>query len=226
MTAAALAALLSSAFAWFIRLPLPFDGFAAVAAAGLAAFGTLALIACAPKGWVWSEAELLQHSFQVRHGLGKQSTAVALEAIATAHQRAETLRRHAKAMREDMSAQINIAADRLDAAAREIFYVPDRQRYLRSILVRSELIEDAAAAHAKLRKRKSGEAEDASRAKLSTAVEALEAAFEQSDLLAARGLLQDVEIASDVAERLLAPRQNLRDAHPTDRSFLKEDSGS
>jgi hypothetical protein len=209
--AAGVATVLSVAFAWFMRLPLPFDGFSAVAAAMLAAFGTLALAAWMPVHWVWSDADRLSHAFQARHGISDTSARIALQTITTAHTRAGTLREAGSAMRKEMAIKVEAVADRLDTAAREIFYTPDRQRDLRAVLVRSELIEDAATAHARLRERElGGPTEDASREKLTAALDALEAAFDQTELLAARGLLQEVEVASDVAERLLAPRSSLK----------------
>ncbi|MEO0390706.1 MAG: hypothetical protein AAF218_07165 [Pseudomonadota bacterium] len=204
---AALAAVVAVAFALTVRLPLPFDGFAVLAAGAMAALGTLALCAWLPPQAMWTDAERLRLAFQARHGLGAASADQALATITTAHSRATTLRRAAGAMRGDMAAVITGLADRLDAAAREIFYIPDRQRGLRTVLTRSELIVDAATAHAALRARKSGAVEDASRAKLKAAAEALDNAFDRSDLAAARGLLQEVEVASDVAERLLTPRR-------------------
>gem|GEM_PF-4978572 len=80
----------------------------------------------------------------------------------------------------------------------------------RAVLIRSELIEDAARAHAALRKRDQNETEQVSREKLLTALSALDAAFDQSDLQVARGLLHEVEAASDVAETLLKPRRTLQ----------------
>ena len=205
--AASIAALAGVGFAWFVRLPLPFPGFSALAAACLAALGTLALVAWMPRKWVWTDAERLRMAFQARHGVSEAAAGMALGAITTTHARAESLRRSAAVMREDIAKEVMAIADRLDTAAREIFYAPDRQRGLRNVLVRSELIEEAAAAHAALRRRKHTPTEDLSRSKLSAALEALDAAFDQTDLLAARGLLQEVEVASDVAERLLTPRR-------------------
>lgn len=202
------AAIVAAGFAWLVRLPLPFDGFAVLAAAALACVGTLALIAWLPPRWVWSDAETLRLAFQARHGLTDTGAEMALDAITTAHARAETLRRSAAVMRDDMAAKVNGVADRLDTAAREIFYVPDRRRDLRNVLLRAELIVDAASAHARLRGRNQTETEDQSRTKLTAAVDALDAAFDQTELLAARGLLQEVGVASDVAERLLTPRQS------------------
>ncbi len=205
--AGGIAALASAGFAWFVRLPLPFPGFSALAAACLAAVGTLALVAWMPRRWVWTDAERLRMAFQARHGVSDAAAGMALGAITTTHARAENLRRSASVMRDDIAKEVTAIADRLDAAAREIFYAPDRQRGLRNVLVRSELIEEAAAAHVALRRRKHAPTEDLSRDKLSAALEALDAAFDQTDLLAARGLLQEVEVASDVAERLLKPRR-------------------
>ncbi len=202
------AVLSSVGYVAFIRLPLPFDGFSVLVAAVLAGLGTLMLIAWMPRSWVWSETELLREAFQARHDLTEQATTLALEAISTAHRRAENLRNAAAAMRQEVAEQIGTVADKLDSAAREIFYAPERLRDLRAVLLRSELIEEAATAHASLRNRQQSATEDASRAKLLTAVAALDAAFEQTDLQAARGLLQEVEVASEVAERLLTPRHS------------------
>lgn len=203
------AAVFCAAFAFLVRLPLPFEGFAALAAAGLAFLATLTLVAWMPTRWVWTEGERLRHAFQARHGVSDYAAGSALEAITSTHARANALRDSAKAMRDDVAERVQAVADRLDSAAREIFYAPARQRDLRAVLIRSELIEDAAAAHAKLRARAHSETEDASRRKLIAAVDALEAAFDQTDLLAARGLLAEVEAASEVAETVLKPRRRI-----------------
>lgn len=202
LLAAAVAIFLSA----FLRLPLPFDGFAVVFAAAVAFVGTLAISAWMPAKWVWSDAERLRLAFQLRHDLSEEAAQRALVAITDAHNRALQLRQFGKEMRADVQAQMDGVADRLDAAAREIFYAPERHRALRTVLVRSALIEDAASAHAGLRKRGHEATEDAARDKLLAAIAALDAAFDQTDLLAAKGLLRDVAIASDVAERLLTPQ--------------------
>ncbi len=204
---ALVAAAASAAFAWLVRLPLPFPGFAVAAAAGLAFLGTLTLASWMPRPWLWTDAEALRHAFRARHGISDVAASSALEAISTAHLRAETLRRAATAMRADVADRVAAMADRLDAAAREIFYEPGRQRDLRAVLIRAELIVDAAKAHAALRRREHADTEAASRQKLVAAVEALDAAFDETTLLAARGLLAEVEAASEVAETVLKPRQ-------------------
>lgn len=212
-SAGVFAAVVSASFVWFVRLPLPFTGFSVVAAAGLAALGTVTLVSWMPKNWLWSEADRLRHAFRARHGITDMAAGSALDAITTAHIRANALRKAAGSMRDDVADKVNTVADRMDASAREIFYAPERHRDLRAVLIRSELIEDAASAHAALRRRKQKETEDASRQKLLNAVDALDAAFDQTDLLAARGLLAEVEAASDVAETVLKPRRNLKYAN-------------
>ncbi|MEM8578330.1 MAG: hypothetical protein AAGF60_10795 [Pseudomonadota bacterium] len=207
--AGALAALLAAAFALSVRLPLPFGGFAALSAAGLAGLGTLALIALAPPAWIWTEAERLRLAFAARHDMAPDLAGAALAAIVQTHARAEALRQAAEPMRDDMADQVTAIADRLDAAAREIFYVPDRLRDLRAVLTRSELIEEAAAAHAALRRRAAHGTDEASRAKLAAAITALDLAFDRTELKAAQGLLQEVDVASSVAERLLTPARPL-----------------
>lgn len=217
--AALFSATICALFAWFVRLPLPFTGFAAGAAAALAALGTLTLVAWMPRTWIWSEAEMLRHAFMARHGLSDTAAGSALEAITMAHGRAIKLRQTAEAMREEVANKVRQVADRLDIAAREIFYAPERQRQLRSVLVRSELIEDAATAHAALRLRKHEATEQTSRAKLVAALDALDAAFDETDLLAAQGLLHNVAVASDVAEKVLAPRHAPSNAKLSDPSL-------
>lgn len=206
---AGLAAIGAAVFVWTTRLPLPFDGFAMLAAGALAFTGTLALIAWLPRRWVWRDQELLQQAFSERHDLSQDAAAASLEAITTAHARAETLRKATRMMREDIVADIEALADQLDGIAREIFYLPERRRDLRSILLRSELVEEAALAHAALRSRQEKSTEDASREKLRMAVASLRAALADANLTAAQTLLQQVEVASDVAEQLLKPRQRL-----------------
>ncbi|CUH79110.1 hypothetical protein TRM7557_02196 [Tritonibacter multivorans] len=210
-----LAASAAAAFAWFMRLPLPFEGFAIVAAGGLAFVATLSLVAFAPSSWVWSEAERLRMAFQARHGLTGDTAENVLEAIERAHGRAKVLRKSAGKMRKDMAERVLGTADRFDAAARELFYTPDRLRDLRAVLIRSKLIEDAALAHATLRQRKQAETEDTSRQKLATAIDALEAAFDATDLMAARGLLAEVETSSGVAETLLRPHNFKKTTGPS-----------
>ena len=204
--AAVLSASLAAAFALAFRLPLPVPGFAALAAAALAGAGTLALLAWLPAGWVWTEDERLRLAFRARHGITDAAAASALEAITQTHGRATRLRRAARAMRDDMAARVDALADRLDLAAREIFYLPRRHQALRTVLSRSALIEEAARAHAALRRRK-GEAatEDASRERLAAALGAIEEALDRTELSAARGLLHEVDVASGVAEDLLRP---------------------
>ncbi len=203
---ASVAAVLSSAHVWYGPMPLPFSGFSAVAAAVLAALGTLTAMAWLPSHWLWSETERLTLAFRAQHQLSATAAAAALETISGAHNRAQAFRKAAFVMRDDMADEVKDLADQLDATAREIFYHPGRRRDVRSILMRSELVEEAAIAHAALRRRKHRATEDISREKLSKAVQALKAAFDQADLLAARGLLQEVEVASEVAEQLLTPR--------------------
>lgn len=200
------ASTISAGFAWFVRMPLPFPGFAAVAAAGLSFLGTLTTLAAMPRNWVWSETEVLRQAFQARHGVSAHSAENALDAITKTHARARKLRHAAEAMRDDVAQRTLVIADRLDAGAREIFYDPERHRDLRAVLIRSELIENAAVAHAQLRRRKRAQTEDASRQKFLLALEALDAAFDETELLAARGLLAEVAVASEVAETLLKPR--------------------
>ncbi|MEM9968036.1 MAG: hypothetical protein AAF755_08055 [Pseudomonadota bacterium] len=196
-------------FALTVRLPLPFSGFSAVVAGGFAGLATLTCIAWMPPRWIWSDTELLRHAFKARHGLSDTAAKLALHTITTAHARAHQLRQASSVMREDIAKMVSLIAERLDASAREIFYEPERHRALRAVLIRSELIEDAARAHAALRRRGHQETEDVSRKKLVAAMEALQAAFDETDLLAARGLLRDVAVASNVAENLLAPRGRL-----------------
>ncbi|MEP3765153.1 MAG: hypothetical protein ABJM44_00095, partial [Marinomonas sp.] len=215
---ALLSCLLAVTFAFLFRLPLPFPGFSAVAAAGLAALGTLSFIAIMPPRWVWSEAERLRYAFQSQHSLSDAAAQRALDTITTAHARANSLRQSAMAMRDDVAKMIDAVADRIDAAAREIFYAPNQQRALRDVLIRSELIETAAQAHAALRRREHKDTEDVSRQKLLRAVKALDEAFEQTDLLAARGLLAEVDTSSSVAETVLKPRRPLQFNKATDPS--------
>ena len=197
-------------FALLVRLPLPFDGFAIVAAAGLAALLTIAFGLALPARFLWSDAERLAHAFSQRHSISDAGARVALDAITRAHDRAALLRGASDRFAEPLKARSQQLADRLDEAAREIFYDPDTLAIHRKTLVRSELIEDAVAAHATLRGRAESEANSAqveeSRAKVGAALDALEVAFDASEAQVADRLLAQVEVASATAETLLARR--------------------
>ncbi|MEM9756715.1 MAG: hypothetical protein AAF914_12010, partial [Pseudomonadota bacterium] len=164
-----------------------------------------------PLSWLWTEAERLRNAFSRRHGLSDTRSGLALAAITQAHHRADLLRDASVNFVDDLRAKAEGLADRLDAAAREIFYAPDALALHRKTLVRAELIEDAVAGHAALRARGESAANAAqmaeSRARVSDALDALEAAFDGAETRAADSLLANVEIASATAEALLAPRR-------------------
>jgi len=204
------AVLIAVAFAFLVRLPLPFDGFSALAAAGLALLLTLAFGLALPARLLWSDSERIAHAFSVRHGMSDTGAKVALDAITRAHDIAALLRGASDRFAEPLQSRAIALADRLDSAARDIFYDPETLAVHRKTLVRSELIEDAVAAHAALRGRAETDANSAqvveSRAKVSAALDALEAAFDASETQLADKLLAQVEVASATAETLLAPR--------------------
>lgn len=193
-----------------LRLPYPFPGFSAVAAAGVAFLGTFSLCYWMPASWIWSDTERLTHAFRVRHNVSDGRAASALQAIAAAHERADALRVTSKDFAPALKDRAVNAATRLDQAAREIFYEPERLTALRAIISRSELIADAVASHAKLRARADakGTQVELSRAQVGAALDALEDAFSSSDLTAAEGLLAQVTASSATAETLLAPRRS------------------
>jgi len=63
---AALAAIAGAVFALGVRLPLPFEGFAVLAAASLAFFGTLAVCLFLPPRWLGTAAKGLDHDRHAR----------------------------------------------------------------------------------------------------------------------------------------------------------------
>jgi len=207
----------SAVFVWFVRMPLPFEGFSIIAAGVLSCLGTLSVLTLLPAKWVWSEAELLRYAFQSQHGVSVYAAGSALDAIANAHSRATKLRALADTMRKDVAERTCNIADRLDAAALEIFYNPERHRDLRAVLIRSDLIEEAAISHVRLLRHKQAETENTSRTKFLLALDALEDAFDETELIAAKGLLAEVTVASDVAEALLKPRKALHEKQETRR---------
>lgn len=198
---------LAVAFALLVRLPLPFPGFAAVTAGGGAFVLTLAFGLALPARFLWSDAERLAHAFGQRHAISDAGARVALDTITRAHDRAALLRQASPKFAEPLQARSLAMADRLDAAAREIFYDPEALAVHRKTLVRSELIEDAVTAHATLRGRGETEANSAqmaeSRAKLGAALDALETAFDAAEAQVADTLLAQVDVASATAETLL-----------------------
>ncbi|MEM1274166.1 MAG: hypothetical protein AAGF88_10130 [Pseudomonadota bacterium] len=208
--AAFLAAIVAVGFALFVRLPLPFDYFAAVVAALLALILTFAIGLAWPAGWIWTDAERIRHAFARRHGLSDTRATLALDAITKAHRQAEVLRRAAPDFVETLQTHARAVADRLDAAAREVFYDPDALQVHRKTLVRAALIEEAVAAHLQLRRRGQQYANSAqmeeSRARVAAALDALDTAFDAAETKLADRLLQQVDVASATAETLLAPR--------------------
>lgn len=209
---ALIAGLASLAFVALVRLPLPFAGVTAVVAAGLAFLGALALGAWLPASWLWTDSERLTAAFKARHQIMDARAQSALHAIAGAHGRAAVLRDGAAEVAPDLAERAAAMADRLDTAAREIFYDPDRLPALRAIITRSELISDAMSAHMTLRGRMGADSDQTaqSREKLIGALSALDEAFEASDTAAGARLLAEVEAASSTAESLLAPRRRHR----------------
>ncbi|MEM6941006.1 MAG: hypothetical protein AAF943_08435 [Pseudomonadota bacterium] len=209
LIAALIGLTLSLSFVATQPIPTLFPGSTFAIAGALAGLITLSVIAWMPDRWLWSDADRLAQAFRAHHGLTDRSTMNALAAIRDAHARAQTLRAAATAFHADLKPHVMAAADRLDVSAREIFYEPSRLSALRAILNRSELIEDATRAHQTVRAR--GTPDDPtvvqSRETLLGALKALEEAFVASDLRVARGHLEQVKVASSVAESLLTPRQ-------------------
>ncbi len=185
-----------------------FPGTSVGIAAGLAFLMTLALLVWCPVHWLWSDGERLIRAFQARHNVSDLRASSALQLITQAHDRAQALRLGATEFQDDLKTQIALAADRLDGSAREIFYDPDRLNALRPILLRSELIAEAATSHEKLRRRHKVDDMTVveSRQALLGALDAMEQAFVSSDLKLAKGQMEEVKVASSVAETLLRPR--------------------
>jgi hypothetical protein len=197
-------------FAFLVRLPLPFDGFAAVVAAGLAGGLTLALGLLAPASWIWTDTERLRHAFRVMHNISDIRTNLVLEAITLAHRRAQAMRSAASSFSEPLKTRTLTLADRMDAIAHEIFYDPKALSVHRESLIRSELIEDAVVTHSSLRRRSKAESNAEqiaeSRVKITAALDALEAAFDKNEARMADKLLQQVDVSSATAELLLRRR--------------------
>lgn len=212
---AGLVTIVAVAFALTQRLPLPFDGFAALAAAVLATFATFGLTLFLPPSWVWTDDERLRHAFVARHQVSDDRADSALEAITLAHRRASVMRAAAAGFIPDLRAQTEAAADLLDGAAREIFYDPKTLPTHRANLIRAELVEEAVRTHAKLRDRGDKTGIDAqvklSRDSLASALSSLEGAFAQAEARIANRLLTQVDTASATAETLLAPRRRTTD---------------
>lgn len=202
---------LAVAFALLVRLPLPFEGFAAAVAAALAALFTFSLTLFLPAKWVWSDEERLVHAFRQRHKVSDDRAESALDAIRTAHRRAAKMRAVSRDFTESLRDRTDATADLLDAAALEVFYDPSSLPAHRANLIRSKLIEEAVDAHAELKRRgKTGTIEtqlEQSRGRVAAALDSLDYAFQETEKRLANRLLTDVDVASSTAETLLAPRR-------------------
>ena len=209
--AAALGVTVSVVALLTLRFPVPFEGFTALAAGVCAGLSCLTILCAMPTRWLFSEEELLAHAFRERHGVSALGAANALRAVQRTHARAVTLRNVAKSFRPELRQRSNEVADRLDAAARRIFYDPSALRELQPALVRSHLIEDLVHDHAVLRDHvDAAGADDAvaatSRSRVADSLDALDGALRSVDLESANRILTRIEVTSDVAETLLAPR--------------------
>ncbi len=209
--AAAVSIGLTTLMLWFLRFPLPFQGFTALASGMLAALVCWAMLLAMPARWLHSEEALIAHAFQARHGVSAIGADNALGAVQQAHARAMTLRRVAGDFVPALRRQAEAVADRLDATARQLFYEPRAFRDLHAPLGRAELIEEVVHEHAALRGRikAAGEGDSvkaASRARVSKALDALDEALRSVDLDRASQLLTSIEVKSEVAETLLRPQ--------------------
>ncbi|MEM9247711.1 MAG: hypothetical protein AAGB05_03330 [Pseudomonadota bacterium] len=207
----AVAAVGATVFALAVRLPMPFEGTASLAAAALAFLATLALGLALPARVLWSDAERLTHAFVTRHQMSEGRAVDALAAMTTAHRRADALRAEATAFAEALRQKTEAAADTLDEVAREIFYDPTSLQVYRANLVRADLIEETVSEHAQLRRRRASDANasqlELSRAQVDKALTAFQDAFAQSEERLANRILTRVTVSSDTAETLLAPRR-------------------
>lgn len=200
----------AAGFALIARLPLPFDGFAAVAAALMAGMSTLSLTMMAPARWIWTDAERLRHAFAQRHNMSELRSENVLDAITAAHARADQFRNGAALFAAPLDQRTKEMADRLDDIARDLFYHPDALSVHRQALVRSELIEEAVLGHASLRKRGQSDVNAPqiaqSKDRVDAALISLEDAFDHNENRLADRLVQQVEISSATAEMLLKRR--------------------
>lgn len=207
---ATIVAVLAVIFGIFMRLPLPFDGFAAVAAALIAGTLTLSLTMMAPAGWIWTDAERLRHAFAQRHKMSELRSENVLDAMTSAHARADRLRNGAALFAAPLDRRTRDMADRLDDIARDLFYHPDALDVHRQALVRSELIEEAVLSHASLRKRGQDDINAPqiaqSRDRVDAALSALEDAFDHNENRLADRLVRQVDVSSATAEMLLKRR--------------------
>lgn len=203
----AFAVILATAFALLVRLPLPFEGLAALVAAVLALGGTLTFGMLAPARWLWTDAERLRHAFGLRHGLSDLRSGNVLTAITTAHGRADVLRQAAAHFQPPLDERTRQVADRIDGIAHELFYAPEALSVYRETLIRAELVEESVTTHAKMRKRGHEDTNALqiadSRAKVDAAVTALYAAFDSNENHLADQLLHKVDVSSATAEMLL-----------------------
>jgi len=207
------AAALMALFAWRAPLPLWFSGITWAVGAALAALLTLVIALWLPVRQLWGDEALLRHAFRQRHGLSETRAGNTLALILEAHGRARRLRSAAPAMRNDVQAALAEVADALDAAALDLFYTPSRLMALHKPLAHSELIEQATLAHHQLLHRAKAQEDsqasknlETSRQTLLSALYALEEAFYTDQMKQVAADLENVQVASAVAEGLLRPQ--------------------
>ena len=186
------------------RLPHYFAYSDSVILAGLNIALVLAVSMMLPDRWLHTDAVLLRHAFQQRHGIGDVRAENVLTAIAELHAKAVRLAKAEEALVPELQGRVAEARHILDGISRLFFYEPDRLQVFRAVSIRSESVVEAVEAQAKLRKTKAsqeqlGEARQRVISALDVLMEALEAIEERR----ITSLLDNIHGASATAEALL-----------------------
>lgn len=200
------AVILASLALHTLRFPIFFTHSTALIGASATFLLTLSLSMMLPDRLLYSDAQQLAYHFQQRHGLSDGRAETVLQAIQSAHAKATALRAHSQSVHPELQADLRSAADRLDAIAGQLLEAPTELRQVQALIVRSDLLVDAAASHANLRRRAKGDVILKSREKVQDGLAAFQDSFDAMEDGAAERLMHRVSVSTDTAELLLGSR--------------------
>lgn len=198
-------ALISLALAT-LRFPIFFTQSTAVIGGGFTFVLALSFLLMLPDRFLYSDAQLLAYHFQQRHGLSDGRAETVLDAIQSAHAKATALRGYSQNVHSTLKADLNHAADRLDAITGQLLEAPADLRQVQALVVRSDLLVEAAATHADLRQKASEGMIAESREKVQAGLAAFQHSFDEMEDGAAQRLMHRVSVSTDTAELLLGRR--------------------
>ncbi len=194
---------ITAAFLEFLPIPVFFINSTAVIGAVCAFVFAIGFTMMLPDRLLYSDAQLIKFHFGSRHGISDDRANAALSMIQRAHSKASMLRRAGKSVQADLRADLAKAADQLDGIAGQLMDDPQAIRHVQPLVIRSDLLVEAATAHAELRKAASETVVNESRQKIRAGLAAFQEGIDTLEASAAAQLMHRIEASTSTAELLL-----------------------